>query len=121
MEETTPSKKCKRRIEGEEEVEEPESRAKEDVQPGRIEGKPGEANHDSMSIKGEQGGQGSNQAIRGRDSEQMKLRPSHSQGEDRGRPGEAFTDDGGGQSRDEILQGGSSFQEREGNSLDDDN
>ena len=42
-------------------------------------------------------------------------------GEDKGRPGEAFTDDGGGQSRDEILRGGSSFQEREGNSLDDDN
>ena len=50
----------------------------------------------------------------------MKLGPSHSLGEDMGRPGEALEDDGGGQIRDVQQRGGAFFKtEREGNCLDD--
>ena len=122
LEEATPSKKYRRRIGEEEEVEEHESKAMEDNQPGRTEEKLGEALHVSMSNEGEQGGQGSNRAMGGRIFKQKKLRPSHSQGEDTGRPGEAFKGTGGGQSRDEQPEGGSNCQtEKGGYYFDEDN
>ena len=110
----TPSKKYRMRklqLEGGEE--EHGLSNKDIVLSGRTEEGPGEANPNLSNFR-EEGGQLDNNSISKGISTNRKLIYEHHHGEDTGRLGEALLKTGGGQNRDEGVQGGLSPIEKGG-------